>query len=380
MNFKKVTAITLSASLLMSSAVFAAEAKQAEPTVITYDVAVERAIKNTRTIATLNETIEYLEDYNEYLWDGLNNFVVWEGNNYDIDYSAETAYAGISLVSGLLTANGYSSTVKQSELQKEMLEDTAELTAKSYLNGITIGEKSLELMRDSLQVQREGYRQAQIKNKLGMLSDRDLESTKNSLAAAESSYKASETALQSTYKSFEKLIGIKNNEEYVIDYEITYEPFQLEIPISSYIQVKSKSDLSVKIADETIANAKFQKAINIEQDTDPYSYEKKTNAVNQAERDKAETVDNLKVNMQSCANSITETEKKIEAKKLEIENLKQQYDTLEIMLKTGQTTQYTLDQTKLGIDSAEMELLQLYSTYDTLKIQMKYPFLLSGGK
>ena len=60
MNFKKLTAMAVSTAMLMSCTAFAADDDSAVGT-ITYEEAVSMAIDNTSGIATLDESMDYME-------------------------------------------------------------------------------------------------------------------------------------------------------------------------------------------------------------------------------------------------------------------------------------------------------------------------------
>ncbi|MCI1930623.1 MAG: TolC family protein [Clostridia bacterium] len=371
MKYKRLLAVSISALLMFSSTAFAAEKTSdddEQPMVITYDVAVQRAIDNTTDIDTLNDTIKYLDDCNSALWNNLNGIMALPDESYVLESD---------IGSSLSQTYNLSSNIKKSEYQKQMLEETALLTTRNYLNTIAVSKESIELMKQNIDVEKENYEQMKIKNKLGMLSDKDLATEKNKVDSLQNNLASTQLALDNAYTSFEKLIGIKNGEKYVIDYDIEYEPFKLDVPLDSYITIKTQTDPSIKAADADINNAKYQKNIST-YETSAYSYEEKDNTLKAADRTKGDLVKDMKTNIQTCANNIDKTDEEIKAALLTIDDAKQKYDTAKVNYDVGNITKLQLDQASLAITSAQVSLLQLYSQYDIYKIKMAHPFLITG--
>jgi outer membrane protein TolC len=375
MKYKRLLAATISGLMIFTSTAFADvksssdEANDEQATVITYDVAVKRAIDNTTDIDTLNDTIEYLDDCNSALWTNLNGVMALPDQSYvlesDIGASLSQTYS-------------FSSNIKKSEYQKQMLEQTTLLTTKNYLNTIVLSEESIDLMKQNLDVEKQNYEQMKIKNKVGMISDNDLNTEKNKVDSLEKNLNSTQIALDSANKSFEKLIGIKNNEKYVIDYDIGYEPFKLDMPLDSYITREVAIDPSIKAADADVENAKYQRNIGT-YETTAYSYEEKENALRLAERTKDDLIKDMKVNIKTCANNIDKTDEDIKAAQLTIDDAKQTYETAKVNFEVGNATKLQLDQASLAVESAELSLLQLYSQYDLYKVMMANPFLITNA-
>jgi len=368
MKYKRLFAASVAAVMTFSSVAFAADADKSEPTVITYDVAVKRAIANTRDIDTLNDTIQYLDDCNSVLWSSLNGLLTLPNESYVLESDIGSA---------LTKSNSLSSSIKKSEYQKQMLEETALYTTRNYLNTITVTKQSIDLMNQNLEAERQTYTQMQLKNKLGMVSDKDLKTEENKVNTLENNITSTKLALDNANTSFEKLIGIKNGENYVIDYNVSYEPFKLDIPLDSYITVKTATDPSIKAAAVTVSDAKYQKAVST-YETEAYSYEEKENALRSAERSKEELVKNMKVNIQNCSNNISKTDEEIKTAITAIDDAKQAYDTAKVNYEVGNITKLTLDKAALAVTSAEVALTQLYSQYDLYKIMMEHPFLITA--
>lgn len=372
MKYKRLLAATISGVMIFTTTAFAADKTSADteeqPTVITYDVAVQRAIDNTTDIDTLNDTIQYLDDCNSVLWDSLNGLMTLPDQSYVLESD---------IGSSLSQSYTMKSSIKKSEYQKQMLEETAQYTARNYLNTIELTEKSIDLMKQNIEVEKENYDQMRLKNKLGILSNKDLATEKNKVDSLQNNLNSTQLALNSAYTSFEKLIGIKNGEKYVIDYDIEYEPFKLGMPLDSYIITETATDPSIGAADADIDDAKYQRNIGT-YETAAYSYEQKENNLKVAERTKDNLVKSMKVNIQNCSNNIDKTDEEIKAALISIDDAKQTYDTAKVNFDVGNVTQLQLDQASLAVSSAENSLLQLYSQYDLYKVMMAHPFLITG--
>lgn len=79
MNLKKLTAMALAFTMVISANAFAANNSSDEEetkVVITYDEAVERAIKNTTSIASIDDAVELMEKNKEALLQALKDIIL----------------------------------------------------------------------------------------------------------------------------------------------------------------------------------------------------------------------------------------------------------------------------------------------------------------
>ena len=371
MNLKKLTASVLIAVMAFSASAFAADKKDETETktVITYDKAVEMAIKNTSSLKTIDEAVELMEDNKEMLFTSLNGYLPLSGVSHQVESSIGNLLESIGSIDG---------STKSYKYKKIMLKETAELMVKNYFNTIVTSEKSLELAKESLVLKQRECNELIAKNKLGMVSDNELDTAKNEVTTLQQNVKMAELAIDNVYDELANAIGLKVGEEFEIDYEITYEPLTITTSLESYITVKSQSEPSVVAAKADVESADFQKKVSITDDT-PYSYEEKTNALNAADRTYGDTVKNIKTSILNGYNTIMQLESKEKTLQTALDDAKRTYDTAKTNFEVGNITQLKLDQASLAVKNAENDLLSNASSHDLLVFQFNHPYMLSGS-
>ena len=382
MNFKRLTAMAMAVAMAFSVNAFAANkttannaahsSKQAEgeaKRVVTYDEAVKLAIKNTSSIATIDEAMDYMENSKEAIYTNLSGYYPYSGTSQTVETAIGTLLSSIGTIDGNSKAYRY---------QKQMLEETAELMVKNYFDTIKTSENALALAKDSLRLKQDEYSQLVLKNKLGMISNNDLTNASNALTKMKENVKMAELAIDSVYSSLGNTIGLKDGTDFDIDYTLEYKPFEMEIGLDSYITQKSSTDPSVQVAKANLETAEFQKKVST-YETEPYSYQQKDNAVNSADRTWGDTVKNLKTAISNAYNSISQLESNRTALEAALADAKTTYATAQTNYQVGNITKLQFEQAELAVKSAENDLLSNTSSHDLLVFQFEHPYMLSSS-
>ncbi len=372
MSLKKLTAAVMALCMAFSSAALAAEkTSQKEETklVLTYEDAVERAVKNSTSIATIDEAVDLMEKNKEVLFTSLEGYFPYVGTDITVDASIGSLLGSVGTID---------SSTKSYRYQKQMLEETAELMVKNCFNTIVTSEKTLELAKESLQLKQEEYSQLVMKHNLGMVSDNDLETAKNEITKMISNVTAAELAIDNLYASLANTTGLPKDTEFVIDYQMEYTPFTMTTGVEGYINVKTESDPSVMVAKAKLEDAQYQKKISL-YETEPYSYLSKENAVNSADRELGDTKKNLRTSIINGYNSITQLESQRESLEAALTDAKTTYETAKVNYELGNITELQFRQAGLAVKSAENDILTNTSNHDILVFQFEHPYMLSGS-
>ena len=383
MNFKRLTAMAMAVATAFSVNAFAADktvsnintAQTSKTTdgktakTLTYDEAVKLAIKNTSSIATIDEAMDYMENSKEAISTNLSGYYPYSGTSQTVETAIGTLLSSIGTIDGNSKAYRY---------QKQMLEETAELMVKNYFDTIKTSENALALAKDSLRLKQDEYSQLVLKNKLGMIGNNDLKNASNALTKMKENVKMAELAIDSVYSSLGNTIGLKAGTDFDIDYTLEYKPFEMEIGLDSYITQKSSTDPSVQVAKANLETAEFQKKVST-YETEPYSYQQKDNAVNSADRTWGDTVKNLKTAISNAYNSIGQLESNRTALEAALADAKTTYATAQTNYQVGNITKLQLEQAELAVKSAENDLLSNTSSHDLLVFQFEHPYMLSNS-
>ena len=383
MNFKRLTAMAMAVATAFSVNAFAADktvsnintAQTSKTTdgktakTVTYDEAVKLAIKNTSSIATIDEAMDYMENSKEAISTNLSGYYPYSGTSQTVETAIGTLLSSIGTIDGNSKAYRY---------QKQMLEETAELMVKNYFDTIKTSENALALAKDSLRLKQDEYSQLVLKNKLGMISNNDLKNASNALTKMKENVKMAELAIDSVYSSLGNTIGLKAGTDFDIDYTLEYKPFEMEIGLDSYITQKSSTDPSVQVAKANLETAEFQKKVST-YETEPYSYQQKDNAVNSADRTWGDTVKNLKTAISNAYNSIGQLESNRTALEAALADAKTTYATAQTNYQVGNITKLQLEQAELAVKSTENDLISNASSHDLLVFQFEHPYMLSNS-
>ena len=208
-----------------------------------------------------------------------------------------------------------------------------------------------------------------------MISDNAVDTARTTLENTMSNLKMAELALDNTYDSLGNLISIRG-EEFVIDYELEYKPFNVEGGLTGYINRMAENDLGVKTAAEEVKFAKYQQMIST-YETTTYSSLEKENAVNSAERKQTDTVNSLKTNIGNAYNTIMQLEANNETLTNALNDAKTTYKTCELNYQIGNITELQLKQAALGVKNAEINLLNNTANRDLMIFQFNHPYMLN---
>ena len=372
MNFKKLTAAALALTMVFTANAFAADKNsdyEQEKIVITYDEAVQKAIDNTTSIDTLDDSLELMEKNKESLYTSLNGYFPYVGTDTTVDSSIATLLSSVGTID---------SNTRSYRYQKQMLEETAELMVKNYFNTIVTSESALELAKESLQLKQLEYSQLVMKHNLGMLSDNELETAKNEITTLKSNVTTAELAIDSVYESLANTMGLNKYVDFEIDYDLEYEPFTMTTGLEGYINVKTESDPSVMVAKINLESAEYQQKISV-YDTEAYSYLSKENDVKSADRSLGDTQKNLRTSIVSAYNSITQLESTRESLEAALADAQTAYETAKVKYEIGNITELEYRQAELAVKSAENNILSNTSSHDLLVFQFEHPYMLSSS-
>ena len=370
MKFRSIIAGVLCAVVCANTA-FAAQTSTQEKMVLTYDKAVELAIKNNSNISTLEEAIDLMEKNQETTVDRL-------GNTSVMTSDSETRTMNATKGTLLTTAKTMESNIKTSKYNKQLIETGCEYLVKSYFNNIQLAESGLELLKKNYSIQQDSCNQDLLKFRLGMISKNDLTASQNSLAKMKSNVEQTELAIANAYDGLANALGLKTGTAFEIDYTVEYTPFELGKSVESYISTSLSKDPSIKIYETKLELAKKLKSISV-YSTQIYSYLEKENNVSSASRELKDAKDAMEKNITAAYNNI----KKYEAERASLEaalsDAQTTYETAKINCELGNITDFQLKQAELGVLNAENNLLTNACNHDLEIFGFNNPSMLGSA-
>lgn len=385
----RTVAATAVAALLVSTTAFAAEKPQEsipateiltieeaqaleaqKEKELTYEEAVELATKNSSDLRSVAETADYLQDLKEDIWDITGSFSVPTVSYQQwVDDDIYAIYSSIQNISSSMTKNRYS---------EELTKISLEATVKNYYTSIFSDQSSLELTKKDMAVKKTLWEQGQLKNQLGLLSDYDLNTLRSDYEQAQYNVTKLEMALEQEYLSFYNFIGQDREKDYTLVYDVEYAPYELPQPMTQYINSKMNTDYTIKLQEQAVKDAEFNKnymsmsSSNATSANNKHSYE-------EAKRSLKTAKDSKELAIQNAYNSILSLESQYDSALTTLEQAKAAQRAAEVNYKAGNTTAITLDQAALAVEQAQNAVTQLEYAHDMQIYQFENTELLSSG-
>ena len=370
----RTVAATAVAALLVSTTAFAAEKPQEsipateiltieeaqaleaqKEKELTYEEAVELATKNSSDLRSVAETADYLQDLKEDIWDITGSFSVPTVSYQQwVDDDIYAIYSSIQNISSSMTKNRYS---------EELTKISLEATVKNYYTSIFSDQSSLELAKKDMAVKKTLWEQGQLKNQLGLLSDYDLQKLRSDYEQAQYNVTKLEMALEQEYLSFYNFIGQDREKDYTLVYDVEYAPYELPQPMTQYINSKMNTDYTIKLQEQAVKDAEFNKnymsmsSSNATSANNKHSYE-------EAKRSLKTAKDSKELAIQNAYNSILSLESQYDSALTTLEQAKAAQRAAEVNYKAGNTTAITLDQAALAVEQAQNAVTQLEYAHD----------------
>ena len=385
----RTVAATAVAALLVSTTAFAAEKPQEsipateiltieeaqaleaqKEKELTYEEAVELATKNSSDLRSVAETADYLQDLKEDIWDITGYFSVPTVSYQQwVDDDIYAIYSSIQNISSSMTKNRYS---------EELTKISLEATVKNYYTSIFSDQSSLELAKKDMAVKKTLWEQGQLKNQLGLLSDYDLQELRSDYEQAQYNVTKLEMALEQEYLSFYNFIGQDREKDYTLVYDVEYAPYELPQPMTQYINSKMNTDYTIKLQEQALEDAEFNKNYMSMSSTNATSANNK-HSYEEAKRSLKTAKDSKELAIQNAYNSILSLESQYDSALTTLEQAKAAQRAAEVNYKAGNTTAITLDQAALAVEQAQNAVTQLEYAHDMQIYQFENTELLSSG-
>lgn len=385
----KTVAATAMAALLVSTTALAAEKPQEsipateiltieeaqaleaqKEKELTFEEAVELATKNSSDLRSVAETADYLQDLKEDIWDITGSFSVPTVSYQQwVDDDIYAIYSSIQNISSSMTKNRYS---------EELTKISLEATVKNYYTSIFSDQSSLELTKKDMEVKKTLWEQGQRKNQLGLLSDYDLNTLRSDYEQAQYNVTKLEMALEQEYLSFYNFIGEDREKDYTLVYDVEYAPYELPQPMTQYINSKMNTDYTIKLQEQAVEDAEFNKNYMSMSSTNATSANNK-HSYEEAKRSLKTAKDSKELAIQNAYNSILSLESQYDSAVTTLEQAKAAQRAAEVNYKAGNTTAITLDQAALAVEQAQNAVIQLEYAHDMQIYQFENTELLSSG-
>lgn len=334
---------------------------------LTYEEALELAEDNSSDLDNVAEKAEYLQDLKEDIWDITGSFSVSTVSYQQwVDDEVYSIYSQIQSISSSMTQNRYT---------EEITKLTLESTVKSYFTSILSDESSLEVAKKEAEVKKTQYLQGQTKNKMGLISDYNLRTLETDYKTAVDNVETLERTIEEEYRSFNQLLGISDDTEYELVYDIEYTPYEMGQSMTQYIQNKLNTEYTIKQLEQNVDDAEFNKnymsmsSTNSQSASNKYSYEEAKSTLKTAKEDK-------ELAIQNAYNEVQELENQYETAQRNLETAKSNLELAELNYSLGRNTALDVTKAELDVEEAENTLAQIVYSHDMKVYQLENTELL----
>lgn len=265
---------------------------------------------------------------------------------------------------------------KQAKLGKELQNLILETTVKTYFTTIISIEDGLELARENAAMQKKAYEQGYTKYRLGMLSKYNLDQLKIASDKAKNSVTTTEAALEQVYITFNDLIGEGPEERFEFVYDVTFAPYELEVPMDQYISNKMKDDIMIQMEEMTADAAKFKANYRGLSNTSAVSIDSDKLALKQAERDLRTVKSDKETLIRNTYLKIKALETDYASAEADLKKAQADYRVAQLSYETGNATKMAVQGAEMGVTAAENALKGLAYEHDMLVYQFENPSIL----
>ena len=334
---------------------------------MTMEQALELAIKHSPDLKDIEDTLDYLKETDEDLYDRVGSVKI---PTYEYrKWASDGMHALVSSVFQL--ENG----MEQAKLGEKIQKMALEVTIKSYFTNIKNTQDSLALVEKNAEIQQRLYEQGYTKYRLGMLSKYNLDQLQIAAQKAQDNVALLEASLEQTYVKFNSLIGENSDARFEFVYDVTFEPYTMTQTIDQYINSALKEDLTIQLQELATDKAKFTSNYRSYSDTgasydsDKLTYDQQKRALKTAKEKKETLIRNTYLQLQQLETTYSSAQ--ADLTKAQADNR-----VAQVNLQAGNVTKTVVEQAEMGVISAQKALNQIVYNYDMLVYTFENPSLL----
>ena len=304
---------------------------------LTFDDAVEKALRNNSSLNNLKASMDLAETQLEI--------------QYLEAYSSEDGFSG--LISFLNSQSSY----QNSELSIVAQEESVKHSMKqSYINIIEL-QRNIALSELALKNDELNLALSKIKLSNGKISQSEYDNLNLAYNTAKEQLETQKDTLEMEYVSLNILMGTDINKRYNFVMDAVYEPFELDIPVESYINGKVALSNSVRQAEKSYETTKQTSKLTPLNSSEIGGYESGQNSLNSAEMSYEDAKDSVYESLYQKYNSIVQEEKDYTAGLDELKLLQNEFERVQVKYLSGNASYYELLTAQYNVAEKENTLL-----------------------
>lgn len=327
---------------------------------LTVDQAVSKAIANSNTIKTLQESKETSEDSQD-----------------DLTFAFENTEDYASNLSLTIQMKKLRVALQQYDENTEVAKQKIDYSVRSIFYGIKEAQNGIELYNESMKVQADQLKIAEVSLKLGQMSQSEYDAKVKDYKLAESNKETLQTSIDNAYASLNELMGTNANQTYNIIFDdVAYDLMPENVSVEGKINYALAVNQTVKSKKDSADVAKYALDRYNSQYDSTSNYKESLYSYTQASRALQDAKNSLTTSVKSNINSIKDLEQTYKDNETKLENMRSTLKVYETQLSLGQTTQIVVDAYKLSIKEIENSQQTNIYNHDLLMRQFNNPNLL----
>ncbi len=305
---------------------------------LTFEEAQKKALRNNSSIKKLSASIKLAE------------------NSLSIQYTDAMADSGENF-SSLISFLNSKSSYENNELSKLAQQESVKHSMKeSYIN-IIKSQREISLAETALKKDELNINISKTKLENGKISQSEYDSLVMAYNNSKENLENKKKALELNYVSLNIIMGVDVSNRYNFVMEAVYEPFELNIPVESYINGKVTLSNSVKQSKKTYETTKQTSAMSPINSTEINSYQTAQNNLNSAEMSYEDTKDSVYQSLYQKYNSINQNESNYASSVEELDMAKRELERTEVKYSNGKASYYELINAQYVVAEKENSIL-----------------------
>lgn len=338
---------------------------------VSYEEAVEKAMKNNLSIKIIEEDITIAREKQE----DAHNLVIFH-RPFVEDYTAPEAYFTAETVhlNTLLAMIQADYGAQAAKYQKQIQEGVIKYQVKALFDSIVNLKKDLELSNKALEITKINLESTNQKAALGLESEYNKIKTEQDYEKQQKQLEALKKSLDNEYIKLNRLMGIDVKARNPLEYVLQYTPLE-EISLDSYIERSIEKDPIIKLKEQAVAQAEY--SLHIYPSTGLDNFTVRESQLKQARMEAVQVKNNLRDKLHTTYNQIKQLEEQYQIDTVNLQQAKEQYNILKTQYDLGMVIELNLKQAELAILSAQVAQEKTAVQHAQLVYLFNNPYLLS---
>lgn len=329
------------------------ESKEADESVMTYEKAIEMALKNSNELRNKKLELEKAEELleNTYLTPGTYNPVLIQTNK------------------------GRQISKESAEKEIEITKESIKFQVENAINDINILEKELTITEFKMNNDKEKLRIEKLKAEHGLESKFNLDMLTKTQEEQKKEKEVLQLKLNDAYEKLNHLLALSKDERYKTEENIVYSPL-VDVDIDSLVRKELSNNIHIWSYEKQIESAELGVKLyeyNALPNQDPYKV-KEIDVVT-AKNNLKKLKENLEKELRSKYNQIKQIEENYDILQINLEKAEKALDLAKARYNVGMAIELDVDEARLAVEQIKFNMEKLALQHQQLVKTLYQPSL-----